>query len=101
TLKALEDLKLGRPTWPWMFLSKYRSQVDYYRFKEGVNQLPETNELKKFLEETNIKNEAISLAKTLHLRIYDLLNEPVPGILKEQGFNNLRNILERVPHAYV
>src|SRR5690606_1083809 len=37
TLKALEDLKLGRPTWPWMFISKYRSEVDYYRFKEGVN----------------------------------------------------------------
>lgn len=99
--KALEDLKLGRPTWPWMYIAQYRSADDFYRFQEVVKYLPETEHLKKFLDETNLREEALALAKTLHNEIYDYLSTPFPGQMKDQGLNYLKNILQKVSYAYV
>lgn len=99
--KALEDLKLGRPTWPWMYLAKYRTENDLIRFKEVVRKLPQTDELKIYLQETQLREEALDLARELHQEIYLSLNYPFPGKLKDQGLHLLKNILQKVSYAYV
>lgn len=99
--KALEDLKLGRPTWPWMYVAKYRSSDELTAFKEIVKLLPDTKELELFLERTKVREEALMLARELHFEIFSNLDGPFPGILREEGLVQLKNILQKVSHAYV
>ena len=99
--KSLEDLRLGRPTWPWMYLAKYCSQDDFFRFQKVVRKLPQTDELEKFLKETRLREEALELARKLHHDIFVYFDHPFPGKLKSEGLIHLQNILERVSYAYV
>lgn len=99
--KSLEDLKLGRPTWPWMYVAKYRCESDFKKFREVVSELPNTRELEVFLSETNLRDEALKLARDLHSEIESTLDTSFPGFYKEQGLEQLKNILKRVSYAYV
>lgn len=98
--KALEDLRLGRASWVWMFLSRHGSPEDFSEFKEAVALLPDEGPLKLFLEKTNLKNLALSEAQRLHQEILHYFNKPFPGKQSIEALNQLKNILEKVANAY-
>lgn len=99
--KALEDLRLGRPTWVWMFVAKYRTPEDYLHLQTAAMRLPDQKDLEVFLTETNIWNEALSLAKKLHLDIEFFLEGSFPGRSYSEGIHLFKAILKKVLHAYV
>lgn len=99
--KSLEDLQLGRPSWPWMYLAKYRSEEDFEYFKKVVAQLPNREPLKVYLRETNLRNDALDLAITFHHDTARSLESSCGGLLNDEGITSIIKILERVMYAYV
>ena len=99
--KAMEDLKLGRPTWIWMFVAKYRTPADYLRLQTAALSLPDQKNLEHFFSETHIWDEALSLAKKLHQDIEDSLVSSFPGAFQAEGIHSFKDILKRVLYAYV
>lgn len=99
--KSLEDLVLGRPTWPWMYVAKYMEEDDLKEFKDSVVELPDVEKLNLFLQKTNLKNQALMYAHHLHNEIYYNLTAPFPGSLQIEGIEKLKNILKRISNAYI
>lgn len=105
--KALEDLRLGRPSWVWMFLSHYGSQNEFIQFKDAVRALPDERALKTVLEETRLWDRALAEARRRHEEITDFFMESFPqqkgsfnDSAKGSSLAQLKNILEKVANAY-
>lgn len=99
--KSLEDLRLGRPTWPMMYVAKFRAEDDYIRFQMAIRLLPDQQKLGQFLSETNIWSEAFAMARKLHQDIEISLHESFPGKFHLAGVDLLKQILKKVLHAYI
>jgi len=98
--KALEDLRLGRASWVWMFLSRHHALEDFIQFKVAVDLLPDERPLKIFLEKTNLKKLALSEAQRLHQEILHYFIKPFPGKKSMEALNQLKNLLEKISNAY-
>ncbi len=98
--KSLEDLRLGRASWVWMYLSRYGTQEEFKDFKEAVALLPDEGPLKLFLEKSDLKKRALTEAERLHREIYSHLNKGFPGIKSSEALIQLKNIMEKVANAY-
>ncbi len=99
--KSLEDLRLGRPTWPMMYVARFRTEDDYVCFQMAIRELPDQQKLENFLIETNIWAEAFAMARSLHQNIDISLQEPFPGTFQLEGVDLLKQILKKVLHAYI
>lgn len=98
--KALEDLRLGRASWVWMYLSRYGSHEEFIEFKQAVSLLPDETPLEKFLEKTHLKKRALAEAQRLHQEIYPYFNKTFPGAQSTEALIQLKNIMEKVANAY-
>ncbi len=98
--KALEDLRLGRASWVWMFLSRYGTLEEFIEFKQAVGLLPDEAPLKKFLDKSNLKKRALVEAQRLHQEIYPYFDKAFPGTQSTDALIQLKNIMEKVANAY-
>lgn len=98
--KALEDLRLGRPSWMWMYLSRNVSLEDFNLFKDSVLSLPHEEKLANFLKESGARELALEEARRLHQEISLLFKTNYPGRNSPEAIVNLKYILEKVAHAY-
>ncbi|MFV8258325.1 polyprenyl synthetase family protein [Bdellovibrio bacteriovorus] len=98
--KALEDLKLGRPSWIWMFLASCGDSAEIRAFKDCLEFLPETHALESFVQSADLKKRAHAEALRLHREMEERLKASFAGLENAQTLNLLKNLTERIVHAY-
>ncbi|MFV8250643.1 polyprenyl synthetase family protein [Bdellovibrio bacteriovorus] len=98
--KALEDLKLGRPSWIWMYLATCGDSSQIQGFKEALEFLPETHALEAFVQSTDLKKRAHAEALRLHRNMEEKMKKSFAGFENVQTLGLIKNLTERIVHAY-
>lgn len=99
--KFLEDLILGRLSWPLMYLAKFRSEFEFNSFIEAIESLPDKEKLKHFLYHNDFRDDALLMAKDRHQQISPYLTILENKQLNFSGIQELKNIMQKVSYAYV
>lgn len=99
-VKALEDLRLARPSWIWKFLALYGAPSDFHRFSEAVRLLPRQEKLAAYLAESELKIKAYTEALRLHADLENRIRESFSGVEYQGVFVQLKNLTEKIAHAY-
>lgn len=99
-VKALEDLRLARPSWVWKFLALHGTQRDFQGFAEAVQALPEQGRLAVYLAETELKKKAFAEALRLHADVEAEIQAAFGGPEYSNVLIQLKKLTERIAHAY-
>ncbi|MGE5085071.1 MAG: polyprenyl synthetase family protein [Bacillota bacterium] len=98
--KALEDLKLRRPSWLWAVIAENASDVEWNQFKSAVAMLPQESLLQEFLEHTNYKNKAKLKALALHKNLTNEFKTYYSKVSNAEALEGLLILTEKIAHAY-
>lgn len=98
--KALEDLKLRRPSWLWSVVSEVANENEWNQFRAAVSLLPQESTLQCFLESNNYKNKAKLKALALHKTLTDKFQILYSKISDEEALEELLTLTEKIAHAY-
>lgn len=99
-VKALEDLRLARPSWVWKFLALHASTTEFRDFVEAVLELPDQQKLVDYLVETGLKQRAFAEALRLHADVERDFQTAFCGPEYLEVLNQLKKVTERIAHAY-
>lgn len=98
--KALEDLKLGRPSWIWMYLAAHGKDGEMQNFKDALQFLPGTRALEDFVQSSDLRRRAFAEAVKQHRDLENKMKGAFACPEKNQTLNLLKNLTERIVHAY-
>jgi geranylgeranyl pyrophosphate synthase len=97
--KSLEDLKLGRPTFIWSFISEYSPDL-LLEFRDLVKNLHEEDLLESFL----VKNNILSKAYLIALKNIKSIEQKIESLCSSNSSESLTkeftNITEKIANAY-
>lgn len=98
--KALEDLRLGRPSWVWMYLALQENVDDFDDFREAVRALPQQSHLEELTHKIELKPRAYAEALRLHREIELDLFESLHHEGSSRALLQLKQMTEKIAHAY-
>lgn len=98
--KALEDLRLRRPSWIWAVVAEGASPSEWEQFKVAVLALPDQGLLSSFIETTQTKNKAKLKAIALHKDLTNELKKYYSNKSQADALEGLLILTERIAHAY-
>jgi Geranylgeranyl pyrophosphate synthase len=98
--KALEDLRMGRPSWIWQFLAQHAQPELLHNFREAVLALPDKEMLEEFAYQTSIREKAYAEALTKHRGLEHRIDEYLKVNNSSLNFEAFKKMTERIANAY-
>jgi len=98
--KALEDLRLRRPSWLWSVIADAADDTQWNQFQSAVSILPQESTLQSFLETNNYKTKAKLKALVLHKTLTNEFKKYYSKISDAEALEGLLLLTEKIAHAY-
>jgi geranylgeranyl pyrophosphate synthase len=99
--KLHEDLRLGRPTWPWAWLSRELDELGYSRLQHQAQAVQRRQLEPATLASALRKNLGDSPQRVIHGGLLAALHELEPHVADQRLLEPLRQEMLRLERAYV